>query len=208
MPTILGLDLSISNTGLCVINDEKSILELSTTNPVKGKGRDEVITFARIETQLNAVLRVAQAHPVDWIVLEGMSMAQYSSSREVLAYLHGIVKRALHKQGYILEIVPPSVLKKYVTGKGNADKKEMARRVVEEWGLNLDNYKKKDDLAEAYALARMGWDAFAAMSGQALGMYRISEDRKAVLKSRFMLKTAKEIMINKGMSISFDQKEE
>jgi Holliday junction resolvasome RuvABC endonuclease subunit len=47
-------------------------------------------------------------------------------------------------------IVPPTVLKKYVTGKGNASKAQMMEGVAKKWGPQFDN----DNLADAYALAQ------------------------------------------------------
>jgi Holliday junction resolvasome RuvABC endonuclease subunit len=48
--------------------------------------------------------------------------------------------------------VPPSVLKKFTTGKGNAKKPDMKAAVQERWGF----ISKSDDVIDAFALAKMG----------------------------------------------------
>lgn len=45
--------------------------------------------------------------------------------------------------------VPPTVLKKFVTGKGNAKKQEMLLEVYKRWGADLSD----DNAADAYGLA-------------------------------------------------------
>jgi hypothetical protein len=53
-------------------------------------------------------------------------------------------------------IIPPTVLKKYVTGKGNAPKDLMLEGVIKKWFEgNIPNLGKQD-LYEAYALAKLG----------------------------------------------------
>lgn len=50
--------------------------------------------------------------------------------------------------------VPPTVLKKWTTGKGTAKKPDMAIAVKERWGFT----HKSDDAIDAFALARLGRD--------------------------------------------------
>ena len=50
--------------------------------------------------------------------------------------------------------VPPSTLKKFVTGRGNAAKNEMLLHVYKRWGREYSD----DNMADAYALSMLGWD--------------------------------------------------
>ena len=50
----------------------------------------------------------------------------------------GILKLQLHRYGYGVEVVPPTVIKKYATGKGNADKEAMYEAYVKDTGLELN----------------------------------------------------------------------
>ena len=49
----------------------------------------------------------------------------------------GILKYMLYKQGYKFFTVPPTVVKKYATGKGNATKEKMYDAFVAETGVDL-----------------------------------------------------------------------
>jgi crossover junction endodeoxyribonuclease RuvC len=48
--------------------------------------------------------------------------------------------------------VPPTTLKKWTTGNGNAKKPDMALAVEQKWNFKNGN----DDIIDAYALARLG----------------------------------------------------
>lgn len=48
-------------------------------------------------------------------------------------------------------LVPPTTLKKYATGKGNAKKQEMMLQMYKRWGVELTD----DNAADSYALARI-----------------------------------------------------
>jgi Holliday junction resolvasome RuvABC endonuclease subunit len=59
------------------------------------------------------------------------------------------------KYAYIV-VVPPTVLKKYVTGKGNANKELMMESVIRKWFSGSVPFFGSQDLYEAYALAEFG----------------------------------------------------
>jgi len=72
------------------------------------------------------------------IALEGYS---YGSIGKVfhIAENTGILKYKIFEIGIPLEIIPPSVIKKLATGKGNADKESMHKYFEEETYYNLKN---------------------------------------------------------------------
>ena len=53
--------------------------------------------------------------------------------------------------------VPPKVLKKYVSGSGSSDKRTMMRTIRDRWNL-YDHRDLSQDVCEAYALSRLGYD--------------------------------------------------
>ena len=62
------------------------------------------------------------------------------------------MKHELYKREKAVVEVPPSTLKKFVTGKGNAKKDQMMLAIYKRWGTEFDN----NDAADAYALAQYG----------------------------------------------------
>ena len=105
----------------------------------------------RYDTILTTLLTVLISHPIDLVVIEGYS---YMSTGQTLylAELGGIVKHELYKREKTVVEVPPSTLKKFVTGKGNAKKDQMMLAIYKRWGTEFDN----NDAADAYALAQYG----------------------------------------------------
>jgi Holliday junction resolvasome RuvABC endonuclease subunit len=94
-----------------------------------------------------------------------------SPSALKLGELAGAVKIALYEFFHFTEPtrlvhspfplqVPPSTLKKYVTGKGNAKKQEMLLSVYKRWGVDLSD----DNAADAYGLALIAGKHFKTQS--------------------------------------------
>jgi Holliday junction resolvasome RuvABC endonuclease subunit len=82
--------------------------------------------------------------------LEGYSHGA-KNGREQAGELGAAVKLVLHSFDIIPTIVPPTSLKKFTTGKGNAGKNEMLLAVYKKWGFEFKN----DNEADAFALARL-----------------------------------------------------
>ena len=72
-----------------------------------------------------------------FVLVEGYS---YNSTNQAfrIGEATGILKLQLHRYGYEVEVVPPTVVKKFATGKGNADKEAMYEAYREHTGLDLN----------------------------------------------------------------------
>lgn len=85
------------------------------------------------------------------IAVEGYSFGS-KNAREQMGELGGIIRVALYEAGWPYVLVPPTLLKQFCTGKGNAQKNEMMRAVFKRW-----QYEAVDDNdADAKALAELG----------------------------------------------------
>lgn len=91
---------------------------------------------------------------VQHVAMEGYAAAR-KFGREQAGELGAVVKRAvrawLDPPACYPTIVPPTSLKKYVTGVGNAAKDNMLLGVFKKWGVEYTDNNK----ADAYGLARM-----------------------------------------------------
>jgi Holliday junction resolvasome RuvABC endonuclease subunit len=77
--------------------------------------------------------------------------------REQAGELGGSLRLHLWTQGIPFIVVPPTVLKAYVTGKGNAPKEQIIAHVLKRWGYEaVDNND-----ADAFALAQFAKDYLA-----------------------------------------------
>lgn len=83
----------------------------------------------------------------------------------------GILKYKLFQQGIPVDTIPPTVVKKNATGKGNADKESMYSAFVSETGLMLKDIitpNKKDvgnpvsDIVDSYYICKSLWQTISA----------------------------------------------
>ena len=104
-------------------------------------------------------LRDIQAHTMNWlhqfdnvtdVAMEGYAFG--SQMANMLGELGGMVKLTLLDFGIYPLIVPPTNLKKYVTGKGNGiSKSQMLLQVYKKWDAEFTD----DNAADSYALSRL-----------------------------------------------------
>ena len=77
----------------------------------------------------------------------------------------GLVKHKLWKRGHVLHTIPPTVIKQFATGKGNAKKEQMHHAFVIETGYDLmEMYQPKakavgspvGDIVDSYYICKYG----------------------------------------------------
>lgn len=150
---VMGLDLSTTSTGLIVLQSYSSgpvtkSLEaevLIKSNPGEGG------SLKRAERISDGVLETVQTFAPDFTVIEGYSHSS-KWSQAVTVELGTVVRLMLNACAVHWVVVPPSSLKKFVTGKGNSPKSVMIAEVYKRWGYETSS----DDMADAYGLACMG----------------------------------------------------
>jgi crossover junction endodeoxyribonuclease RuvC len=124
MRVVIGVDPSLTATGVCWPD--------GTTEVIKWPGRSVERLDAVYEWGYRDVGRAfddAHGGSVHWrkaalVVIEGYSMgsARQQSHAHGLGELGGVLRLALHHDGVDFLDVPPAIVKKYATGKGNANK--------------------------------------------------------------------------------------
>ena len=74
-----------------------------------------------------------------------------------------MLKYKIYNAGVPLEIIPPTVVKKFATGKGNADKDQMHQQFMRETGIDLKSKITPDktkvsnpvsDIVDAYYICK------------------------------------------------------
>ena len=171
----VGIDLSMSATGLAVINEEGKLLESATleTKPSKEKGL--VARFERVQYIVSLIESTVLSYSPCKIAIEGHShgsgMRRGSDGQQFQqrggidrhelfgAVVHSLLSRKLIKEVLEIEEVPPKSLKKYWCGSGNGDKTMMGQE-ADRRGFELKYLmpKKKvwvykDNEVDALALA-------------------------------------------------------
>lgn len=116
-PTVCGIDLSLTSTGLARISEGG--LETATFKP-KIRSYDRL---RQIRNEVLGWLGATTAHAAaDLVVVEGPSFGSTGSSFHQLGGLWWFVTEALDFGGWTWTAASPSSLKTYATGKGNAGK--------------------------------------------------------------------------------------
>lgn len=129
-PNVVGLDLSITATGCCHPDGE-----LETWKYAAKHG----------DRRLRYIADEVSAFPLplpDLFVIEDLPTHAHGAG--ITGMVHGAVRCELLRAGIPYALVTPATLKKYATGKGNADKTAMTLALYKRTGLELADDNQVD----------------------------------------------------------------
>lgn len=158
---ILAIDPSLNGTAICAPNG------ITWNMPKTDLNGPERLSALR-----QALRDTLEAQKPDLVVLEDYSYGSKGRSVINIAEWGGVLRLTLHETGLTVALVPPTSLKAWATGKGNAGK----AAVVSEVTLRAGRTFATDDQADAWAL----W----AMASQAYGqpVCKMPADREKALQ--------------------------
>jgi crossover junction endodeoxyribonuclease RuvC len=161
---VMGIDPSLTGCGIGII--QHGALRSMTLAPEKGvKGTERLNWFfARIGGLL------ARNKPA-LVVLEGYAHGA-KFGREALGELGGVLRLALWQRGVPFRVAQPSSLKFFATGKGAAEKPEVAKGLLKAYGVDCTN----NDETDAAGLALIALEAHVG------GLKLTQAQRKALEK--------------------------
>ena len=138
MFTPIGLDLSLTSTGLSV-GDIREVIKS------KNKGPERLYDISKRIIEIVSNIN----NPV--VIIEGYAFASRNSQAHAIGELGGVVRLALwHNNTPYIE-VPPTCRAKFATGKGNAGKGEVMSSVSARTGIVWAG-AGADDLCDAFLL--------------------------------------------------------
>jgi len=156
MTTTFGLDLSLCKTGIVSLRD--GVLLGSGLAKSKPSGETPTDEAWRIKDLADSILLTMEVslkpgEKPDMVLIEGLAfMARNTTALVQLSGLSYLIRVGVLERGWPMCIVAPTSLKKFIVGKGNADKNLMMMTVFRDYGFeSLD-----DNIADAYALAACG----------------------------------------------------
>lgn len=168
---IIALDLSLTRSGWA-----GPFLRLSgVLVPPRGQDRG----MARLRWIRDQV--IAKCAGADVVAIEGYAYgsARGASQQHSLGELGGVVRLALFEAGIHYVDVAPATLKKFATGKGNANKELMLAESIRRLGYSGSDSNEADALwmlnlmltlhgqPEAVAVPKVHMDAIAKLKGAA-----------------------------------------
>ncbi len=143
-PLVVGLDLSLTSTGIAHLTPRGLVTDLVVA---RGTG------ILRLRRLAHAIRELTSS--VQLVVMEGPSYGSIGAGFHERAGLHWLVVDRLWRHGIPLAICPPTSLKAYATGRGNASKDEVLAAAIR----RLPGFTASDNNeADAAWLAAIGLD--------------------------------------------------
>jgi Holliday junction resolvasome RuvABC endonuclease subunit len=184
---IVGIDYSITSPAICLFDgkrwalgncqfhfmtDKKTLHETfkykTTVDmtgvpsiPVMENYTDNLLRFERICDWAYGLIK--DFNP-EFVAIEGYSMGSAIGRAFDIAENTALLKYKFHQNGNPYLVYPPTVIKKYATGKGNASKIAMRDSFIEETGVNLNDVlglktqkptNPVSDIIDAYYIAKL-----------------------------------------------------
>lgn len=142
MPTVVGLDLSLTSTGI-----SSGLLSSNISSKAKGPQR-----LHEISQEIASTL-IELDDPI--VVVEGYSFGSRNSQAHAIGELGGVVRLTLWNLRIPYVEIPPTSRAKFATGKGNAAKTEVMSAISARTGIVWVG-KGADDRCDAWILEEMG----------------------------------------------------
>ena len=174
---VIGIDYSLTSPAMCVMTEpkiEKSIFYYLTTNKKLVGTFDNAVGYLHKEyyTEQERYDNIAEffinkipTKEIPNIYIEDYSFGSVGKVFHI-AENTGLLKYKLWEVGYKFTTVPPTVIKKFATGKGNADKAMMydqfyndtKKNFVMLFNKNLTLGSPVTDIVDSYYIAKYGYE--------------------------------------------------
>lgn len=168
--TSLGVDPSTTATGLVLLRESGTRVpdvvkawEIKPTGSTNGLERAINIT--------TSIMEIIQEYHPDKIVVEGFSLNTKNASSIIpLVELGTLIRFSMKLDGLKWYDPRATELKKFVCGKGTANKEQVMLQVFKRWGFEAPT----NNLADGYGLACMGLAQAGRLPGITLDMQKIT----------------------------------
>jgi len=153
----VGLDMSLSGTGVCVGMGEDVNLKTIKTKPAEFPN-----FYRRVDYIVNEILLACSLQDIEMVCIEKPFISKSSmGSNDKLIYLGMSIRKELCYRQIPFFDVHVSHLKIYATGKGNS-KKHVMVKAAEMQGIEV----KDDNQADAYFLCQIARAIIMERNGQ------------------------------------------
>lgn len=151
---IFGIDPSLTGTGICVLRvPDEELLHISTISP-----KSDMRGIARLNWILKKFSKTLDEFycPGDAIFIEGYAYGARGRGVFNIGELGGLMRFFLARKYEGYYEIPPTTMKKFICGKGNANKNVVLEKVFRKYGIGSE-ILQDDNQVDAYALAKMGF---------------------------------------------------
>lgn len=166
MVIFVGIDPGLTAPAVCVMDPAGEVLTVRTIRTGRLRGQE------RVEAILQGVDDVLFEHVYMWDAvasIEAYAFSKRTQGQNATVEAVGALKHYLWRRVPFIQSIGPMTLKKYITGDGKADKREMIAAASRS-GVDVID----DNQADAWGLAVILRDAyeFAALGVQPSSLYR------------------------------------
>lgn len=180
VPCAIGIDPSLTSTGLVVLGRDGDLAVAEALRPPKGltgAARLDALhqQFSRWLRSTRAAIDLGRYEAPIVAALEGYGYSANSQRLAELGEWVGLIKWELWRNNIGFFVVPPARLKKFVTGKGTAQKDEMRLAIYKRWHFEHPS----NDVVDAYGLARIA----LAIAGGADGLTKAQAEVVSAIRS-------------------------
>jgi Holliday junction resolvasome RuvABC endonuclease subunit len=184
MMIIAGVDYSLTSPSVCVFTGDtwdwkqckfyylaKRAKSIVTDGQFFGTEYPEFTCDAhRYDNLGNWVYNIVSAAGVEEVFIEGYAFGATGRVFQI-AENTGMLKHALWRHKIPFDTFPPTVIKKFASGAGNANKEKMYEAFLAETGMNirerLDLPEKQwnplSDIVDAYYIAKKGFETLKSI---------------------------------------------
>ncbi|MBF6298256.1 hypothetical protein IU459_11960 [Nocardia amamiensis] len=151
MTTVVGIDHSLSDTGIAIIrpDTQPELLTVSSS----GKNTDDRPTRGRRMREMRTAIMDNIPRDTSLAVIEGMSFGHNQPGQDRIHHLWWLISDAFDHLGLPLAVVPPNTVKKWAADDGRAKKPAVRAAISEMWrGLRIPN----SDTADALCCGTIG----------------------------------------------------
>jgi len=146
---ILGLDISLTGSGVVLLEDDQIKLELliKSKPPVE---KNNVTEIERLILIRDKIISIIKEYKPDLVSIENLAFLAKGTSLTQLSYLNYAIRAYLWENKIKFLIVSPKSLKKFITGSGNAQKEEMMITVLEKYHIATTDANIADSCSLAF----------------------------------------------------------
>ncbi len=148
---IIAIDASLTGFAVCVKGPDTALAYTETSSPPP-KVKTLQARLTRYTKLCEVASNMCETHNPEVCLIEGYSFGSKGNSGVSLGELGILLRRDMLYYCDTVVEVPPSVLKKFATGKGNAGKIAVASSLSKRYGIEFAT----DNHADSFGLVQLG----------------------------------------------------
>lgn len=149
MVRYVGIDPSLSGTGLVILDENANVIEALS---LKAGKEEDPLRFMKLTEKIMKYIDTA----TDKVVIEGFSFGSRGAGVSKMYGIGWCIRVYLEMNSVQWGEVAPTALKKFASNRGNAKKEDIVLPVFKKWGFEGNS----NDITDAYVLARMAWSMY------------------------------------------------